>query len=66
MEIADQEGVDSFVMRDVKICNFHQILLDVVQSGTINTTSETRYMHVLDEKSVTFLSGNLTRKDRLK
>jgi len=27
MEIADQEDADSFVMRDVIICNFHQILL---------------------------------------
>jgi hypothetical protein len=66
MEIADQEDVDSFVMRDVHNMEFSSNIIGVVQSGTINTTSEIRHTHVVGEKTVTFLSGNLMRKDRLK
>ena len=40
--------------------------ISVVQSGTINRKSGTHHTHVVDENSVTFLSGNLMGKDRLK
>jgi len=53
MQIADQEDVDSFVLRDVVICNSSNII-GVVQSGLINRTSGTRHTHVVGENSLTF------------